>query len=490
MPEQAPENTSNIPIIKPLADLPPDSPTANVLRLFNEGRHAMAVEAARPLAEKGDVDALFLLGLASESGSGAMRSRDNALEFYKRAADQEHNEAKYRRALILLNTGTEEDRNTARKELEKAAQHDAATAGRILGEAWLRGLLSEKPDSDKAIEWWTKSSKAGDDSTLVLLARLYTGEFGFPEKKDDEKAFALYQQAATKGESTAYLPLASRLLNGPEHQQNENDARKWINKALENDQLLGYYILGDYQENVSKDLPAAIETFTKGAEKGQPDCMLRLVRIAYNNPTDKLDQEKGREWLEKAAEVGSPQAHMELAALLSQEEKPDTEKIRFHLVRSASGGMTTAQNELGMHYLSENLGGPDSVAAAAWFTRAAKAGDQRAQYNLATLYENGIGVDADINNAGELYMLAARQGHPQATTALARLHFLGIGTDPNPTRSWALATLAVERGDNEAKQILGELSSILTPELLGEAKKELESLKKGEPVEPNDPVEP
>ncbi len=455
------------------------SPASEAIGLYRQGRTTAGVEAARPLAEAGDPDALFLLGFASESGNGTTRSRENALEFYRRAAEKGHLEANARRALILLNSDNADDRDAARKALESAVEKDPANAGRMLGEAWLRGLLSEEPDPAKAIEWWTTSSDAGDTTSLVLLARLHDGQFGFPDIKDEEKAIGFYRKAAGLGEAAAFLPLGSRLLNGSEEVRDEKEGRRWLDKAIENEQITAYLALGDYEENIGEDLAAAVDAYTKGADAGQPECMLRLARIHYGGDLGEADKEKGLEWLNKAAEAGHPQAHYELAGLLSQEEEPDRLKVYGHLVGAADGGIAAAQNELGLLYLAGGLGASDAPAAASWFTKAAKAGHPAARFNLATLFERGIGVDANINNAGELYSLAMGQGHAEATTALARLYGAGIGTDPNPVRAWALATLAVERGDEKAKDILGELSSSLTPELLGEAKKELESLKNG-----------
>ncbi len=46
--------------------------------------------------------------------------------------------------------------------------------------------------------------------------------------------------------------------------------------------------------------------------------------------------------------------------------------------------------------------------------REANAGDPDAQYNLAYLYENGLGLPKDEEKALELYQKAADQGHSEA----------------------------------------------------------------------------
>jgi TPR repeat protein len=456
-----------------------EGPAKAALDAFREGRHAVGVDLAKPLAEKGNADALFLLGFAAETGQGAPASRDAALENYQKAAAAGHKDATYRRALILLNSKEDQDRQQGREALETAAKADPANAGRILGEAWLRGLLSEKPDYDKAAEWWNKASNAGDTPSILLLARLHEGAFGFKDKADASKALEFYQKAAALGDAAAFIPLGSRLLNGEEALRNEKEGREWLAKAIEKEQWAAYLALGDFEENVKKSDKEALAHYQKGADKGQADCLLRIAgfHLEGKGGLDK-SEEKGREWLVKAAEAGNALAALEMAARLSKDEKPDMLSTYKYLLSAANTGLPVAQNEIGLLYVSGNLGLSDPTAAIAWFTAAAKAGHAAAQNNLGTLYERGMGTAVDYNNAGQLYSLAANQGHAAATTGLARLHAAGLGTGQNLPKAWALASLAIERGDNEAKTLLGDLTSKMKEDQLVQGKKELEELKK------------
>lgn len=466
---------TDAPVAQPTAA---DGPAKAALDAFREGRHSIGVDLAKPLAEKGNADALFLLGFAAETGQGLPASRDAALESYQKAAAAGHKDATYRRALILLNSKEEADRQQGREALESAAKTDAANAGRILGEAWLRGLLSEKPDFDKAAEWWNKASEAGDTPSIQLLARLYEGAFGFTDKVDTKRSLDLYRKAAGLGDESALIPLGSRLLNGDEKLRNEKEGREWLGKAIEKKQFAAYLALGDFEENVKKSDKAALAQYMKGAEAEQADCLLRVAAFHLDGKTVEKSEEKGREWLKKAVEAGNPLAALEMASRIAKDKEPDLLGAYKFLLSAANAGLPVAQNELGLLYVSGNLGLSDPAAGVAWFTTAAKGGFAAAQNNLGTLYERGMGVPVDFNNAGQLYMLAANQGHAAATTGLARLHAAGQGTDQNLPKAWALASLAVERGDNEAKTLLGDLTSKLDDKQLAAAKKELEELKK------------
>ena len=122
-----------------------EGPAKAAMEAFQAGRHAKAVELAKPLAEQGNAEALYLLGFAHESGQGAEASKDKALEYYRKAAAGKHKDAVYRLSFILLASDKEEERDQARQALETAAKDDPAVAARILGEAYLRGLLT--PDA-------------------------------------------------------------------------------------------------------------------------------------------------------------------------------------------------------------------------------------------------------------------------------------------------------------------------------------------------------
>ncbi|MGB6222167.1 tetratricopeptide repeat protein [Haloferula sp.] len=458
-----------------------EGPLKPALEAFQKGQHQEAIKIATPLAEEGDQDALFLLGFAAETGQGVEASREKALDYYQKAAKAGHQEASYRRALILLNSPIEADRQLGRESLEEAAKTDKGAASRILGEAWLRGLLSEKPDPDKALEWWTGAAEAGDSDSLILLARFRSGAFGYPDKVDAEEAIKLYRKAAENKDQRAFLPLGSMLLNGAESIRQPEEGRKWLNKGIELGMIDAYLALGDFEENVTKDDKAAFKTYLNGANAGQLECMLRTGIFFFNGKGVDASPTMGLEWLNKASTAGHPRAALELATLLSKEKEPNIAAIYSQLLIAAEGGLPQAMNELALFYLSGNFGAADKKAAAAWFTDAAKAGFAPAQHNLATLFEGGIGVAFNFANAGELYTLAANQGHAEAATALARMNAQGKGTEQNIPKAWALAKIGVDRGDEAAKELLTQIEALLSPESKSQADAIYKELTKDQP---------
>ena len=464
------------------ASLPAETegPAKAAMDAFRAGRHAKAVELAKPLAEEGNADALYLMGYSHETGQGAEGSRDKALEFYRKAAAAKHLDASYRMSFILLASEDEKEREQARESLETAARSDVTVAGRILGEAYLLGRLTPTADPDKAVFWWQSAADAGDIPSILLLARFYDGQFGFPELRDLKKALDFYAKAAGLGNSGAMAALGSRLLNGEKEIRDEKKAREWLKKAIDAKEYSAYLALGDYEENINKDLKAAFAQYERGKDAGQIDCMLRAAACHMEGKGTEKDVDRGLDILNQAAKAGSPVAHFQLAAHTLSAEKPDLLAGYSHLVVAANGNLVEAQNELGLLYLSGRLEVSDPTAGVAWLTRAAKNGNAAAQNNLATLYENGLGgIDRNLENAGQLYSLAANQGHPAATLALARMHRDGTGTQADPVKAWALASLAEERGAEDAAEMVRAIGTKLTEEQRAAAMKMLADIKSG-----------
>lgn len=465
-------------------------PAKEAMDEFQAGRHAKALDLARPLAEKGNADALYLMGFAHETGNGVEASREKAIEYYHKAADAKHKDAVYRLSFILLASEDEKERDQAREELEKAAKDDPAVAGRILGEAYLRGMLSPAADPDKAVFWWKRAADAGDIPSLLLIARFYEGQFGFPELKDLKQAMEYYGKAAGLGAPAAMASYGSRLLSGDESIRDEAKGREWIKKAIEAKEISGYLVLGDFEENVKKDLKAALAAYERGKDAGQIDSMLRAADFYIEGKAGEKDVERGVTVLKQAAEAGSAVASLKLAVMELSAEKPDLVSGYGHLLAAANGNLVEAQNELGLFYLSGKLAVADPAAGVAWLTRAAKGGYAPAQANLGTLYERGVaGVERSFENAGQLFTLAANQGHGAATLALANLVLEGHGTEADPVKAWALATLAAERGQEEATELATKIATKLDEKQREAAAKELETMRGGlatEPVETPD----
>ena len=314
--------------------------------LFEKGKHDEAVKLAKPLAEKGDPEATYLMGFTYESGKGLPQSREEAIATYRKGLAKKHAGSLYRLSFLLMASQEEKEREEARKLLEEQAKTDPAVAGRILGEAWLRGSFDGKPDPTKAIDWWKRAADEGDVASMLFLARLHDGQMGFPEVVDGGLAMSYFEKAAAKGNTGAMVATGSRLLYGnDEKKRDEKRGLALLAKAIEAKEYSAYLALGTYQEQVKKDDKAALAEFERGEAAGQIDSALRAGQYHMEGRGTEKDVARGRLILEGAAEKGSAQAHFLLAVSFLQQEKPDIATGYRHLVGAANGGLVAAQND-------------------------------------------------------------------------------------------------------------------------------------------------
>jgi len=464
-----------------------DSPAKAAIEAFNRGRHIEGVRLATPLAAAGNADALLILGLAYETGSGVEASREVAIENYRKAHKAGSTEATTRLARLLASAGEKTEQKEAWELLKQLSEKDTGTAALLLGDGLLRGSFGDEPDFEKARFWWSRAAEQGDVSALIALGRLLDGDFGFPKQRDPAAALSQFLKAAELGDASAMLAAGSRLLSGEEKLRDEALGREWLAKAIAKDELNVYIALGNFEEAIKKDDSAALAEFTKGAEAGQSDCMLKVAAFHLEGRGGlPKSAEEALVWYKKAGEAGNAVGHVQAAAALLKGEGLQIVEGYAHLLAAAESGPADVQNELGLFYLSGRLGLRDASAAAAWFSRSASAGYPQSAYNLGALYEQGVGVPKSFAQAGKHYVQAANAGHPQATTALGRLNAAGAGTKQNLPQAWALFSLAMERGDKDAAAPLGELTSQISPEQVEEGRSILAGFKEDKKSPPEE----
>jgi TPR repeat protein len=141
------------------------------------------------------------------------------------------------------------------------------------------------------------------------------------------------------------------------------------------------------------------------------------------------DPSAGREWLQRAADSGDPQA--------------------AHLLAGA--------------YLTGAAGFSDSTKAATLYRRASDLGDTGAGLALAGLLARGIGGPIDLPQAEQRVRIAAAGGDPAAMAALGRYLTTSAvkGWSPNFDEAMFWLTRVADKGDLAAMEQLGDIQMFL-----------------------------
>lgn len=152
--------------------------------------------------------------------------------------------------------------------------------------------------------------------------------------------------------------------------------------ALDGDARAAFIVATRFADgkNVPQDRAAAARWFAVAAAKGLAPAQYRMGAILERGTGVPIDIEKARQWYERAAAAGNVRAMHNAAVLLANVRSPKDsyEKAARLFVEAAS------------HNLKDS------------------------QFNIALLYERGLGVGQDLGEALFWYTLAARQDDADA----------------------------------------------------------------------------
>jgi TPR repeat protein len=146
------------------------SPTEQALRAMERGDFETALARLRPLAEKGDPNAQFLLGMLHDAGKGVPQDSAAAASWYRRAAEQDHLLAQlYLGALFYTGQGVRQDHAQAARWFQAPADGGNDQAQFYLGSMYATGSGVEK-DESRAIQWLTRSAAQRNTRAMGMLA--------------------------------------------------------------------------------------------------------------------------------------------------------------------------------------------------------------------------------------------------------------------------------------------------------------------------------
>ncbi|KAF9305894.1 hypothetical protein BGZ74_008457 [Mortierella antarctica] len=123
------------------------------------------------------------------------------------------------------------------------------------------------------------------------------------------------------------------------------------------------------------------------------------------------------------------------------------------VLKAARRGDQDAQFQLGMMYLSGEGGAiKDEAEAVEWYRMAAQQGHRASQHRLGLLYEAGQGVEQDYKEAATWFRKAADQGIVEAQKRLAAMYSDGRGLDADHAEAFKWYLRIVDQGQDVSTQ--------------------------------------
>ncbi|XP_023350644.1 protein sel-1 homolog 2 [Sarcophilus harrisii] len=342
-----------------------------------------------------------------------------------------------------------------------------------LGQLHLIGRKGLEQDFYKALYYFLKAAKAGSTNAMAFLGKMYLeGNPAVPQ--NNVTAFKYFSMAANKGNAIGLHGLGLIYFHGKGVPVDYDEALKLFQKAAEKGWPNAQYQLGFMYysgSGVWKDYKLAFKYFYLASQSGQPLAIYYLAEM-YASGTGVLRScrtavelykgvcELGR-WAEKfltayfaykdgdinssliqyalLAEMGYEVAQSNSAFILESQKATILEKDQMYPMalllwhRAAVQGNALARIKIGdYHYYGHGTKRDYQTAVTHYSIAVDKYHSAQAMFNLAYMYEHGLGISKDIHLARRLYDLAADtnpDAHIPVFLALLKLEMMHLIKD-------------------------------------------------------------
>uniref|UniRef100_A0A2K6GRD8 SEL1L2 adaptor subunit of SYVN1 ubiquitin ligase n=1 Tax=Propithecus coquereli TaxID=379532 RepID=A0A2K6GRD8_PROCO len=318
-----------------------------------------------------------------------------------------------------------------------------------LGQLHLIGRKGLDQDYYKALYYFLKAAKAGSANAMAFIGKMYLeGNAAAPQ--NNASAFKYFSMAANKGNAIGLHGLGLLYFYGKGVPVNYSEALKYFQKAAEKGWPNAQFQLGFMYysgSGVWKDYKIAFKYFYLASQSGQPLAIYYLAEM-YATGTGVLrscrtavELYKGvcelGHWAEKfltayfaykdgnidssliqyalLAEMGYEVAQSNSAFILESKKAKILEKEKMYPMalllwnRAAIQGNAFARVKIGdYHYYGYGTKKDYQTAATHYSIAADKYHSAQAMFNLAYMYEHGLGIAKDIHLARRLYDMAAQ----------------------------------------------------------------------------------
>lgn len=284
---------------------------AEISRLYKNSDYGSLRNLLTPLAEAGDTEAQYNLGVFLRDGLGGDKDIAQAKQWFAKAAAQNNPLAQNNLANLLLKEA-HPDLDTINRLFRRAAEAGSADGQFNLGLAYSQGRGLPQ-DKKTAAQWYEKAAEQGHASAIYNLGVLY--EHGEGVAQDLSKALYWYGKSAESGNTDAQFNLGAMYSRGQGTEKDMRKAQIWYEKAAGQGNV-------DAMENLARiyyfelhNTKAAIKWWEKAAGAGRPIAQYNLGALYANGREISKDIDKARQLWEKAAKNGNEDAKKALETL-------------------------------------------------------------------------------------------------------------------------------------------------------------------------------
>jgi len=196
--------------------------------------------------------------------------------------------------------------------------------------------------------------------------------------------------------------------NFPDHEPGVHISKtfkRWHEEAQRDGYAHAKFVIGAYYQFGFREMPAdfvsALKFYVRAAREGDIRAVNNIgVMLCHGEGFGVIDEVRGQQWLEIAAETGDENSRMNLSILktVSNEVAHRNVEEAFAILWNLAETHPSKQvfNNLACMYC-RGFGIEQSYKhAIEWFMRSSEAGSKVADYNLGVMHLNGMGVKPDV----------------------------------------------------------------------------------------------
>ncbi|XP_073734513.1 protein sel-1 homolog 2 isoform X9 [Callorhinus ursinus] len=414
--------------------------------LSKRNKNHLRKQAKKNFTDEGDQ--LFKTGIKILQQSKNQKQKAEAYVFFAKAADMGNLKAmeKMADALLFGNFGMQNITAAIQlyESLAKEGSYKAQNALGFLssygigmeynqakvslGQLHLIGRKGLDQDYYKALYYFLKAAKAGSANAMAFIGKgnaiglhglglLYFYGKGVPVNYAE--ALKYFQKAAEKGWPNAQFQLGFMYYSGSGVWKDYKLAFKYFYLASQSGQPLAIYYLAKMYatgRGVLRSCRTAVELYKGVCELGHWAEKFLTAYFAYKDG----DIDSSLVQYALLAEMGYEVAQSNSAFILESKKAKILEKEKMYPMalllwnRAAIQGNAFARVKIGdYHYYGYGTKKDYQTAATHYSIAADKYHSAQAMFNLAYMYEHGLGITKDIHLARRLYDMAA-QSSPDA----------------------------------------------------------------------------
>jgi TPR repeat protein len=202
--------------------------------------------ALKVKAEQGDASSQLALGLRYKESDKLTSDSDEAIKWFRKAADQGNAEAQFEVGNFYSTRGKlsyEERKAEARKWFYKAAEQGNLKAQETLGTQYMYGTVAQGADPVEAMKWLKKADEQGSKLAPYGIGWLY--ERGLGVTKDNDEAIKWFMKSADRGYVLAMTHLGGgQCRTGEGLEKDPVKVANWFRKAADYGDDTAYQALG------------------------------------------------------------------------------------------------------------------------------------------------------------------------------------------------------------------------------------------------------